>query len=38
MTTGELKKYTIKKTQEYLTEHQKKREKAKKLLPKFLSR
>ena len=36
LTTGDLKKYTIKKAQDYLKEHQKKREKAKKLLPKFL--
>jgi|TARA_Y100000310_G_scaffold39910_2_gene37435 tryptophanyl-tRNA synthetase len=36
MTTGELKKYTIKKAQNYLKQHRKNREKAKKLLPKFL--
>ncbi|MCD4759415.1 tryptophan--tRNA ligase [archaeon] len=34
--SGELKKYTIKKVQEFLREHQKKREKAKKMLDKFL--
>ena len=34
--TGDLKKYTIKKAQEFLKEHQKKREKAKKMLDKFL--
>ncbi len=36
MLTSELKEYTIKKSQKFLKEHQKKREKAKKLLPKFL--
>jgi tryptophanyl-tRNA synthetase len=35
--TGDLKKYTIKKAQDYFKEHQKKREKAKKLLPRFIN-
>jgi tryptophanyl-tRNA synthetase len=36
MLTSELKQYTIKKAQKFLKEHQKKREKAKKQLEKFL--
>jgi tryptophanyl-tRNA synthetase len=35
--TGELKKYTIEKIQKFLVDHQKKREKAKKEVEKFLS-
>ena len=36
MTTGELKKYTIDKINKFLAEHQKKREKAKKDIDKFI--
>ena len=36
MLTSELKEYTIKKAQKFLKEHQKKREKAKKQLNRFL--
>ncbi|MFA5258838.1 MAG: tryptophan--tRNA ligase, partial [Candidatus Pacearchaeota archaeon] len=36
MLTGELKQYTINKINEFLKEHQKKREEAKKLVDKFI--
>lgn len=36
MTTGELKKYTIKKINDFLSVHQKKREEAKKMIEKFI--
>jgi len=38
MTTGELKQLTIKKINKFLVEHQKKRQKAKRLIDKFLYR
>ena len=36
LTTGELKNYTIKKLNDFLKDHQKKREKARKIAEKFL--